>query len=64
MKLLLLLVGMVLVLEGLPYAAAPDSMQVWLRKLSQVEPKHLRIIGIISMVIGLILCWVVNRNLN
>jgi uncharacterized protein len=55
---------MVLVLEGLPYAAAPDSMQGWLRKLSEVEPKHLRIVGIISMVIGLFLCWVVNRNLN
>jgi uncharacterized protein len=62
MKLLLLLIGMVLVLEGLPYAAAPESMQAWLQKLSQLEPRHLRIIGILTVTSGLFICWLVQKT--
>ena len=60
MKILLLLIGVVLILEGLPYAAAPDIMQNWLQKLSVVEPKYLRVIGGISVMIGLGICWLAN----
>jgi len=60
MKILLLLIGVVLILEGLPYAAAPDIMQNWLQKLSVVEPKYLRVIGGISVIIGLGICWLAN----
>lgn len=62
MKLLLLLIGMVLVLEGLPYAAAPEHMQAWLRKLGEMHPKDLRAFGIITVISGLILCWLVQRG--
>jgi uncharacterized protein len=62
MKLFLLLIGMVLVLEGLPYAAAPDMMQGWLQKLSQMDPKQLRIVGISTVMSGLLLCWLVQRS--
>jgi uncharacterized protein len=62
MKLLLLLVGMVLILEGLPYAAAPDMMQSWLQKLSRMDPKQLRIVGVITVISGLLLCWLVQRG--
>ena len=62
MKLLLLLIGMVLILEGLPYAAAPDSMQAWLKKLSGLPARELRIFGIITVVCGLILCWIVQKG--
>jgi hypothetical protein len=62
MKLFLLLVGMVLILEGLPYAAAPDMMRNWLQKLSQMDPKQLRIIGISTVISGLLLCWLVQRS--
>lgn len=62
MKLMLLLIGMVLILEGLPYAAAPDKMQAWLQTLSQMDPKQLRIVGIITVISGLLLCWLVQRN--
>ncbi|MDR3628843.1 MAG: DUF2065 domain-containing protein [Desulfocapsaceae bacterium] len=62
MKLLLLLVGVVLVLEGLPYAAAPDIMRGWLEKLSRTDAKYLRIIGLTSVLSGLCLCWLVNRG--
>ncbi len=62
MKLLLLLIGMVLILEGLPYAAAPDMMQNWLQKLSQMDPKQLRIVGLVMVTSGLFICWLVNRG--
>ena len=62
MKLLLLLIGMVLILEGLPYAAAPERMQSWLEKLSRMAPRQLRIVGIITVISGLLLCWLVQRG--
>ena len=49
MKLFLLLIGMVLVIEGLPYVAAPEAMQKWLRQLIEIPPSQLRIIGLIAM---------------
>lgn len=62
MKLLILLVGMVLILEGLPYVAAPESMQDWLRKLSEVEPRTLRVMGAFAMATGLLICFVVQKT--
>ncbi|MGL1931873.1 MAG: DUF2065 domain-containing protein [Desulfotalea sp.] len=62
MKLFLLLIGLILILEGLPYAASPESMREWLRKLSEMEPQQLRIAGTIAMVIGFIICFVVQKT--
>lgn len=62
MKLFLLLVGMVLVLEGLPYAAAPEAMKEWLRILSETETKKLRIMGYAAVASGLIICWIVQKT--
>jgi uncharacterized protein YjeT (DUF2065 family) len=62
MKLLMLLIGLVLILEGLPYVAAPEAMQDWLKKLSGVEPGQLRSIGLVAMVIGLLIVFVVQKT--
>ena len=62
MKILFLLVGMVLILEGIPYVAAPDSMREWLRKISEMKAEHLRMLGLLSMGIGLCICWFVQRS--
>lgn len=62
MKLLLLLVGMVLILEGLPYVAFPDSMREWLKKVSEMRSEHLRIFGLAAMVTGFLICWIVQRS--
>ncbi len=62
MKILFLLVGVVLVLEGIPYVAFPESMRGWLRKLSEMKPEHLRMMGLISMSSGLLVCWFVQRS--
>lgn len=62
MKLLVLLVGLILILEGLPYVAAPEAMQDWLKKLSEMPASKLRKVGAIAMAAGLFICWVVQRT--
>lgn len=62
MKLLMLLIGLVLILEGLPYVAAPEAMQDWLKKLSGVAPGQLRSIGLLAMVFGLLIIFVVQKT--
>lgn len=62
MKLFILLIGLILVLEGLPYAAAPEAMQDWLKKLSEIDPGQLRKMGVAAMVIGLLICFVVQKT--
>jgi uncharacterized protein len=62
MKLLTLLLGLVLIVEALPYVAAPEAMQTWLKKLSEIHPSHLRIVGLIVMLTGLAICFVVQKT--
>ncbi|TKB10373.1 DUF2065 domain-containing protein [Desulforhopalus sp. IMCC35007] len=62
MKLFILLIGLILVLEGLPYVAAPEIMQDWLKKLSTMEPGKLRAMGLIAMLTGLIICFVMQKT--
>ena len=62
MKLFILLIGLILVLEGLPYAAAPEAMQDWLKKISETDPSQLRSIGLAAVVTGLIVCFVVQKT--
>jgi len=62
MKILFLLVGVVLILEGIPYVAFPESMRRWLKKISEMRAENLRILGLFSMVSGLCLCWFIQRS--
>lgn len=62
MKLLILLVGMVLILEGLPYVAAPEAMREWLKRLSEVPSGQLRSFGLVAMGTGLFICWLAQRS--
>ncbi|MGW8194010.1 MAG: DUF2065 domain-containing protein [Desulforhopalus sp.] len=62
MKTLILLIGLVLILEGLPYVAAPEAMQEWLKKLSIIQPGQLRAVGLVAMIIGLVICFIVQKT--
>ena len=44
MKMLITLIGLVLILEGLPYVASPEAMQRWLKQLAEMHPDKLRFI--------------------
>ncbi len=62
MKLLITLAGLILVLEGLPYAASPESMQRWLRQILDMRPEQLRRVGIVAMVAGFLLCYLAQKS--
>lgn len=62
MKILLTLIGLILVLEGLPYAASPETMQRWLRQLLELSPAQLRAIGLVSMLLGFVVLFFVRLS--
>ena len=49
-------IGMVMIVEGLPYFAFPDKMKTWIRKLLEIPDRFLRRLGLVLMLIGL---WLV-----
>ncbi len=57
MKLLLCLLGLVLVIEGIPYFAFPDKMKKWMSKLQEIPDNQLRVMGFLAMCIGLVLAY-------
>ena len=57
MRYFLCVLGMVMIIEGLPYFAWPDKMKVWLVKISQMPDGDLRKIGTVLMVLGLLVIY-------
>ena len=62
MKFLLSLIGLVLILESLPYIAFPQAMKSWLRQLSEMEAGLLRVVGLFSLAAGLAICFVAQKS--
>jgi uncharacterized protein YjeT (DUF2065 family) len=62
MKLLLTLIGLVFIMEGLPYLTFPEAMQKWLRQIIEMRPAQVRIIGLMAVVFGLIICFITMRT--
>jgi len=59
---LLTVVGLILVLEGLPYFAFPERFKTWILKVVEMPEGQLRIYGLVSMLIGLLLVFVARRS--
>jgi uncharacterized protein YjeT (DUF2065 family) len=57
MKYFLCVLGMVFVIEGLPYFAFPDKIKAYLLKLVDVQDSKLRLLGLAAMLGGLALVW-------
>jgi uncharacterized protein YjeT (DUF2065 family) len=62
MKLLFTLIGLIFILEGLPYLTFPEAMQRWLRQLMEMRPAQLRIVGLFAVGLGLLICYVTLRS--
>jgi uncharacterized protein YjeT (DUF2065 family) len=54
----LCVLGMVMIVEGLPYFAAPSRMKAWIEKLIQLPDSTLRLTGFFLMAAGLGLIYV------
>ena len=62
MKLIVTLIGLLMVVEGLPYFAFPEKMQALMRQIEEMNPDHLRLVGLVSTLIGLVICYIAQRT--
>ena len=53
-SLLIVAVGLALVLEGIPYFLFAEHMPLMLVKLAEQQPKFLRFIGLVAIILGLL----------
>ena len=57
MKYFLCVMGMVMIVEGLPYAAFPHRMKSWVHTLLSMPDEALRKLGMILMALGLFVVY-------
>jgi hypothetical protein len=57
----LCVMGMVMIIEGAPYFAAPERMKEWMAKIMALAPGTLRRFGLVMMVAGLLLVYLGRR---
>ena len=61
MKFFLVVIGMVMIIEGLPYFAFPQRMKAWILKVLQLPEKSLRAFGFVLMLVGLAMVYIGRR---
>ena len=57
MEYFLCVLGMVMIVEGLPYFATPAKMKVWIAKMVELPDSTLRLTGFLLMIAGLALVY-------
>ena len=57
MRLLLCLLGLLLVVEGIPYFAFPDKMKGWMSKIQETPDSQLRVMGFAAMCVGVAVAY-------
>lgn len=57
MSFFLCVVGMVMILEGLPYFVFPEKIKIFILQIAQTPDHSLRTIGLILMLSGLCLVY-------
>ncbi|MFY9943653.1 MAG: DUF2065 domain-containing protein [Desulfobacterales bacterium] len=57
MEFFLCVLGMVMVIEGLPYFAFPEQMKTWVGRIREMSAGALRRFGLILMLLGLFLVY-------
>ncbi len=53
MEFFLCVIGMVMIVEGLPYFAFPDKMKNWIQQVIEIPDGALRKFGLVLMLVGL-----------
>lgn len=57
MRYFICVIGMVLIVEGLPYMTYPELIKSYLRKIMDIPNSNLRILGLAAVVAGLLLVF-------
>jgi len=50
--------GLALIIEGIPYFAFPGKMKSWMEQIQKMPDRVLRIFGLAAMTIGLMLIYI------
>ena len=58
----LTVIGLILILEGLPYFAFPKVFKQWIVKVLEMSEGSLRIYGLAAMLAGLLLVYMARRS--
>ena len=58
MRYFLSVLGLVLIIEGIPYFAFPEQFKKMMRKLPEIPDNLLRVLGLIIMCIGLLFVYI------
>lgn len=61
MDFFLCVLGMVMIVEGLPYFAFPEKMKFWIQNMLEMTESTLRVMGLFLMIVGLLLIYI-GRN--
>jgi uncharacterized protein len=64
MEFFLCVIGMVLVVEGLPYFGFPEKMKELMRFVQQQDDSTLRAMGAILLMVGLLLLLLARRGIG
>ncbi|MCM2284936.1 MAG: DUF2065 domain-containing protein [Desulfobacula sp.] len=62
MKFFLCVMGMVMIIEGLPYFAFPSKMKEWVLMMVGIDDANLRKFGFIFMTAGLIIVYLAMKG--
>ncbi|MFP4225512.1 MAG: DUF2065 domain-containing protein [Desulfobacterales bacterium] len=57
MKFFLCVIGMVMIIEGLPYFGFPENMKAMMEKVLELPEATLRKFGFVLMILGLLLVY-------
>ena len=57
MKFFLCVLGLVMIVEGLPYFAFPEKMKIWIEKIVSTPENSLRRFGFVLMALGMCLIY-------
>ena len=58
MRYFLCVIGMVMILEGIPYFIFPDKMKPWLARILETPDHTLRRLAMVLMAVGLVLVYI------
>lgn len=61
MKIFLSALGLVLILEGIPYFISPPRMKEFMRQIQEMDDGTLRKMGLAAMIMGLLIIYLVRK---
>ena len=64
MEPIMIAIGLVLIIEGLPYFILPEQVKEIGRKLQEIKSSSLRLFGIGLMFLGLILVYIARKYIQ